>query len=183
MSHTVLGATSELAEQEIQSAIPIVNILKNLGMTVTFVTQSRPPPNSGFTHDVRLHGLTSEVRTSFSFVEWMAVPRNTGGMYTVEQYARVRQAVLIAGKSQRMVAGSLAWRDRRRGRCWNIRRRLVISVGSRNNSQAGAPKSSEYWSNNFVAMDVDSELVISHLVGKLDASSTYYFIRDFENES
>jgi len=32
-------------------------------------------------------------------------------------------------------------------------------------------------------MDVDSELVISHLVGKLDASSTYYFIRDFENES
>jgi IS1 family transposase len=33
----------------------------------------------------------------------------------------------------------------------------------------------------FVAMDADTKLVISHLVGKRDATSAYYFIRDMKD--
>jgi IS1 family transposase len=33
----------------------------------------------------------------------------------------------------------------------------------------------------FVGLDADTKLVISHLVGKRDASSTYYFMRDLES--
>jgi len=33
----------------------------------------------------------------------------------------------------------------------------------------------------FVAMDVDTKLIISHLVGKRDAASAYYFIRDMKD--
>lgn len=33
----------------------------------------------------------------------------------------------------------------------------------------------------FVGMDADTKLIISHLVGKRDAASAYYFIRDLKN--
>jgi len=40
----------------------------------------------------------------FSADEWPSYPWDTGGMYTVELYARVRRAALVEGKSQRTVA-------------------------------------------------------------------------------
>ena len=53
---------------------------------------------------MHLQGVTNEVRTLFRGDEWQAYPWDTGGMYTVELYARVRRAALIEGKSQRTVA-------------------------------------------------------------------------------
>ena len=45
-------------------------------------------------------GVTNEVRCRWE----LCFPWDTGGMYTVELYARVRRAVLVEGKSQRAVA-------------------------------------------------------------------------------
>ena len=52
-------------------------------------------------------------------------PWDTGGMYRVEIYGRVRRAVLVEGRSQRAVAGAARARRQARNRMHVIARRGI----------------------------------------------------------
>jgi hypothetical protein len=87
---------------------------------VTRQSKSRPPPEAGFTDNKGRQGQ----RTRFVAIEEPGLPWATGGIYTVELYARARQ---LAGPRTQ---GKFASQDARRLRLHSFAARVNSYVNN-----------------------------------------------------